>query len=52
MLQRHWFIFEVVKAHVAPFPNHPETLHCIGDGVFSVSGKVIIRRSLFRAMIA
>ncbi len=44
----NFFIFEVVKAHVAPSPKHPETLHYTGDGVFVVSGKVISRRSLFR----
>ncbi|MPZ40759.1 MAG: flavin reductase family protein [Rhizobiales bacterium] len=43
-----FFIFEVVKAHVAASPKHPETLHYTGDGVFVVSGKVISRRSLFR----
>jgi flavin reductase (DIM6/NTAB) family NADH-FMN oxidoreductase RutF len=44
----NFFIFEVVKAHVAASPRHPETLHYTGDGVFVVSGKVISRRSLFR----
>ena len=44
----NFFIFEVVKAHVAASPKHPETLHYTGDGVFMVSGKVISRRSLFR----
>ena len=44
----NFFIFEVVKAHVARTPKHPETLHYTGDGVFVVSGKVISRRSLFR----
>lgn len=42
------FVFEVVKAHVAPSPRHPETLHYTGDGVFMVSGRIISRRSLFR----
>jgi hypothetical protein len=42
------FIFEVVKAHVAPSPRHPETLHYTGDGVFMVAGKITHRRSLFR----
>ena len=42
------FIFEVVKAHVAKSPKHPETLHYTGDGVFMVSGKIISRRSKFR----
>ena len=43
-----FFIFEVVKAHVAPSPKHPETLHYTGDGVFMVAGKVISRRAVFR----
>jgi flavin reductase (DIM6/NTAB) family NADH-FMN oxidoreductase RutF len=44
----NFFIFEVVKAHVAASPKRPETLHYTGDGVFMVSGKVISRRSQFR----
>jgi flavin reductase (DIM6/NTAB) family NADH-FMN oxidoreductase RutF len=44
----NFFIFEVVKAHVAASPKHPETLHYTGDGVFVVSGKTISRRSQFR----
>jgi flavin reductase (DIM6/NTAB) family NADH-FMN oxidoreductase RutF len=44
----NFFIFEVVKAHVAASPKHPETLHYTGDGVFVVSGKVISRWSQFR----
>jgi flavin reductase (DIM6/NTAB) family NADH-FMN oxidoreductase RutF len=44
----NFFIFEVVKAHVAVSPKHPETIHYTGDGVFVVAGKVISRRSLFR----
>ena len=44
----NFFIFEVVKAHVAASPKHPETLHYTGDGVFMVSGRIISRRSLFR----
>lgn len=43
----NYFIFEIVKAHVAARPAHPETLHYTGDGVFMVAGKVISRRSLF-----
>ncbi len=42
------FIFEVVKAHVARSPKHPETLHYTGDGVFMVAGKIIDRKSQFR----
>jgi flavin reductase (DIM6/NTAB) family NADH-FMN oxidoreductase RutF len=44
----NFFIFEVVKAHVASSPKHPETLHYTGDGVFMVSGRIIHRRALFR----
>ena len=44
----NFFIFEVVKAHVAASPKHPETLHYTGDGVFMIAGKIISRQSLFR----
>ena len=44
----NFFIFEVVWAHVAPSPKHPETLPYTGDGVFMVSGRIISRRSQFR----
>ncbi|EFI53010.1 flavin reductase family protein [Afipia sp. 1NLS2] len=44
----NFFIFEVVTAHVAKSPKHPETLHYTGDDVFMVSGKIISRRRLFR----
>jgi flavin reductase (DIM6/NTAB) family NADH-FMN oxidoreductase RutF len=44
----NFFIFEVVKAHVAKTPKHPETLHYTGDGVFMVSGRIISRRGMFR----
>ena len=43
----NYFIFEVVAAHVAPTPAHPETLHYTGDGQFMLSGKTISRRALF-----
>ncbi len=44
----NFFIFEVVKAHVAASPKHPETLHYTGEGVFMVAGRIISRRALFR----
>jgi flavin reductase (DIM6/NTAB) family NADH-FMN oxidoreductase RutF len=44
----NFFIFEVVRAHVARSPKHPETLHYTGDGLFMVSGRIISRRSKFR----
>jgi len=43
------FIFEVVKAHVAPSPAQPETLHYQGMGQFMLSGKTIDRKRLFKA---
>jgi flavin reductase (DIM6/NTAB) family NADH-FMN oxidoreductase RutF len=44
----NFFIFEVVEAHVAASPKHPETLHYLGGGQFMTAGKIISRRSLFR----
>ena len=44
----NFFVFEVVKAHVAPEPEHPKTLHYTGGGVFMVAGRVIDRRAMFR----
>ncbi len=43
----NFFIWEVVRAHVAVSPKHPQTLHYTGDGVFMVSGKIINRRRQF-----
>lgn len=37
----NFFVFEVVKAHVAPAPDHPETLHYTGDGVFMTAGGTV-----------
>lgn len=37
----NFFIFEVVKAHVAIQPKYPHTLHFRGDGIFMLSGKNI-----------
>lgn len=44
----NFFIFEVVKAHAAPTPKHPKTLHYTGGGVFVTAGGAVDRRSLFR----
>lgn len=44
----NFFVFEIVKAHVAASPEHPETLHYMGDGTFMVSGEIISRRELFK----
>jgi flavin reductase (DIM6/NTAB) family NADH-FMN oxidoreductase RutF len=44
----NFFIFEVVRAHVAISPRHPKTIHYTGDGVFMVAGRIISRRAQFR----
>ena len=47
----NFFILEVVKAQIARRPKHPTTLHYTGDGVFLQSGKLLSRRSDFRAAL-
>ncbi len=42
----NFFIWEVVSAHVAVAPKHPETLHYKGEGTFMVAGRIIHRRKL------
>jgi flavin reductase (DIM6/NTAB) family NADH-FMN oxidoreductase RutF len=42
------FVWEVVKAHVAPTPKVPRTVHYRGDGQFMVSGDEHSRRGLFK----
>ncbi len=42
----NFFVWEVVRAHVAVAPRHPQTLHYKGEGVFMVAGKVIRRQRL------
>jgi flavin reductase (DIM6/NTAB) family NADH-FMN oxidoreductase RutF len=44
-----FFIFQVVKAHVATSPKYPKTFHYTGDGVFMLSGEHVSRRRLFTA---
>jgi flavin reductase (DIM6/NTAB) family NADH-FMN oxidoreductase RutF len=44
----NYFIFEVVKAHVATAPKVPRTIHYRGDGAFMVSGREVSFRPLFR----
>ncbi len=39
-----FFVFEIVRAWVAPRPRHPATLHYEGAGVFRVAGRVVRRR--------
>lgn len=43
-----FFIWEVVKAHVARAPKYPRTLHYRGDGVFMLSGRHLNLRNKFR----
>jgi len=40
-----FFVFEVVKAHVATAPKYPKTFHYRGEGVFMVSGRNVSFRS-------
>lgn len=46
--RRGLFIWEIVKAHVAPVPKHPRTLHYRGDGQFMLAGANVSRRGLFK----
>ncbi|MEA2117816.1 flavin reductase family protein [Halovibrio sp. HP20-50] len=49
MIERYnLFIFEVVKAHVAPSADDEESLHYRGMGEFMLSGQSIDRTSLFK----
>jgi flavin reductase (DIM6/NTAB) family NADH-FMN oxidoreductase RutF len=45
----NFFIFEVVKAHVALAPKYPKTIHYTGEGIFMTSGSMASRRGKFRA---
>ncbi len=47
----NFFIFEVVQAHVAVSPQHPQTLHYQGDGQYMLSGGHISRRHLFTKVL-
>ncbi len=42
------FIWEIVRAHVAPRPKLPRSFHYRGDGQFMVSGAEISRRRRFK----
>jgi flavin reductase (DIM6/NTAB) family NADH-FMN oxidoreductase RutF len=44
----NFFVFEVVKTHVASSPKHPKTLHYRGEGLFMISGRSVGRRKKFR----
>ncbi len=48
MIQKYnFFIFEVVKAHVAKSSKHTQTLHYMGQGRFMKSGDVVSRARQF-----
>jgi flavin reductase (DIM6/NTAB) family NADH-FMN oxidoreductase RutF len=42
------FIWEIVQAHVAATPTHPQTLHYRGEGEFMVPGNYVNRRPDFK----
>lgn len=44
----NFFIFEVVKAHVASTPKTPETIHYRGGGKFMVSGRSLNLQKKFK----
>jgi flavin reductase (DIM6/NTAB) family NADH-FMN oxidoreductase RutF len=44
----NFFIFEVVKAHAPRAPKYPKTIHYRGGGQFTVSGRSLDLRRLFR----
>lgn len=44
----NFFIFEIVKAHVATTPKYPRTIHYTGDGIFMLSGPHRSYRRLFK----
>jgi flavin reductase (DIM6/NTAB) family NADH-FMN oxidoreductase RutF len=44
----NFFIWEVVKAHVARIPKNPRTLHYRGEGTFMVAGEGMSLKRLFR----
>jgi flavin reductase (DIM6/NTAB) family NADH-FMN oxidoreductase RutF len=43
----NFFIFEVVKAHVAAAPKYPRTLHYRGEGIFITSGRALNKARKF-----
>ncbi len=44
----NFFIFEVVKAHVATRPKYPRTVHYPGEGIFVITtGRAVSKRRLF-----
>ncbi|HEV7610204.1 MAG TPA: flavin reductase family protein [Steroidobacteraceae bacterium] len=49
MISRYgFFVWEVVKAHVAKSPKNPRTIHYRGQGQFMVAGRSISLRKKFK----
>jgi len=46
--ERGLFIWDVVKAHVAPTPKNPRTIHYRGGGHFMIAGKAVDMRRKFK----
>lgn len=44
----NFFVFEVVKAHAAPRPKYPATIHYRGEGHFMVAGRTLDLSRRFR----
>jgi flavin reductase (DIM6/NTAB) family NADH-FMN oxidoreductase RutF len=44
-----FFVFEVLRAHVATAPKYPKTFHYRGDGVFMISGRNVSFRARMKA---
>jgi len=44
----NFFIFKVLKAHVARKPEFPQTIHYRGDGKFMLSGRSVSYRRWFK----
>lgn len=43
----NFFIFEIVKAHVAASPKYPDTLHYHGQGIFKTNGRTVNKAKQF-----
>lgn len=43
----NFFIFEVLKAHLATAPKYPQTLHYRGEGTFIKSGPIVHKKMKF-----
>lgn len=43
----NFFVLRVVKAHVAPRPRFPQTLHYHGQGIFTTDGRKIDKSAKF-----